>query len=333
MKAISILLLIISSSFALGKVETKTQGEPVKIIKKIHVGKSCYRKGGKFYNSPCTYLKHLINKVDSLSKHIIATLDKRYAKYKTHKHALKSFRRNLHIDLKKLDVLIHKVKRNANEIAKQSSKAKYYKHKLNLNDKENCGINKEMKRLSKVLHHLAHQHNIYLKKYTCARNARAALRSDNKKYRHLIRILSKEIRIINRQIVRVEKRRLILKQDLLNCRWALKRAKKLNRKCKTCRRFRGKRRYRRKYFRRHGKRKYYGKRYRKGKYYKRRYRRGNRYPKKYGKRRYHKRRHGHVRIYHKRGIRKNIYKKHSHRKIYPGGRSKHIVFKKVIQKD
>jgi hypothetical protein len=315
MKTLAILLIVLGSAFALEKVQTKTQGEPVKIVKHIHVGKSHYHKGRrhhKYYNSPCTYLKHLINKVDTLSKHIISTLDKRYAKYKTHKHALKSFRRTLHVDLRKLDVLIHKVKRNANEIAKQSSRAKFYRSKLAINEKENCGINKEMKRLSKVLHHLSHQHNIYMKKYTCARNAKAALKSDNRKYRHLIRSLNKEIRIINRQIIRVEKKRLFLKKDLLNCRWALKRAKRLNKKCESCKR------YRRRRYRRHGKRRYYGRGYKKGKHYRKRYSKGRKYH-KYGKRRH----------YGKKGI----YVKHGHRQIYAKGHGHHILVKKVIRKD
>jgi|LauGreDrversion4_2_1035121.scaffolds.fasta_scaffold164744_2 hypothetical protein len=335
MKAIAILLLVLGSAFALEKVQTKTQGEPVKNVKHIHVGKTYYKKGGrrqKFYNSPCTYLKHLINKVDRLSKHIIATLDKRYAKYKTHKHALKSFRKTLHIDLRKLDILIHKVKRNAHEIAKQSSRAKYFKSKLIINEKENCGINKEMKRLSRVLHSLAHQHNIYMKKYTCARNAKAALKSDNRKYRHLIRVLNKEIRIINRQIVRVEKRRLILKQDLLNCRWALKRAKRLNKKCKSCRGYRRIRyRHGRKYYKRHGKGKYYGRRYKKGKYYRKRYVKGIKYQNKYGKRRYYRGKHR--KIYHERVFKKGIYKKHRHGIIYPKGHSQQVIINKVIERD
>ena len=171
-----------------------------------------------------------------------------------------------------------------------------------------------------------------MKKYTCARNARAALKSDNRKYRHLIRVLNKEIRIINRQIVRVEKKRLFLKQDLLNCRWALKRAKRLNRKCRSCRGYR-RRRYRhgRKFYKRHGKGKYYGRRYKKGKNYRRRYVKGIKYQKKYGKRRYYRRKHR--KIYNKVAIKKGIYKKHRHGIIYPKGHSKHILIKKVIERD
>jgi hypothetical protein len=61
----------------------------------------------KYKRTPCTYLrKHLIKKVERLSKDIIANISKRREKFRSQCNALKGYRRAFKRSLKKLDRLI-----------------------------------------------------------------------------------------------------------------------------------------------------------------------------------------------------------------------------------